>query len=624
MKLGKNTDPNLLLSIVGVILFLIFVAGILIWKYLVPRGVNPFTLFPLVFMGVLIAVVIFMRKLGGQKVKPMADMLKDAMLTPIDAPATPTRPMSPTVSATSAAGPGGSRTFSMVPADSVNPLLKKYMKRLKPSVTAISNFFMDFIQFNGVTEKLMKYFAPDSGDTYKALSTVFLTDIDYISKNLGHPVTLQTYESCGFVELMLRLRTDAPSSTDWDTLVVQTFVENQVDMETLVAGLEKNHSQLNPTIGCFLFPAIFIGVSPDAVRKYMRLMYDFSAALANIDGRLTPMEVQWLQFMERNIGADGFVGLAPGRARFTTRVVGFKGAAQSNIETQEEPQAYPQEDSRMVAPVPAGESPDALDAATELKSLVGLAGVKREIVTFRNFLKVQGVRKSRGLSVPPTSYHLVFSGNPGTGKTTIARIIARIFKELGILSKGHLVEASRADLVAGYMGQTAIKTNKVIDSALDGVLFIDEAYTLSRSADNDFGQEAIDTLLKRMEDDRDRLVVIIAGYTDEIKTFVDSNPGLASRFNRYIDFPDYTPAELVEIFKHMVAKYDYTLSADAETALKQCIAQAVSKKDARFGNGRFVRNLFEKSIERQANRLAADVDLSKANVGELDAADIHG
>ena len=168
----------------------------------------------------------------------------------------------------------------------------------------------------------------------------------------------------------------------------------------------------------------------------------------------------------------------------------------------------------------------------------------------------------------------MFSGNPGTGKTTIARIIARIFKELGILSKGHLVEASRADLVAGYMGQTAIKTNKVIDSALDGVLFIDEAYTLSRSADNDFGQEAIDTLLKRMEDDRDRLVVIIAGYTDEIKTFVNSNPGLASRFNRYIDFPDYTPAELVEIFKHMVAKYDYTLSADADVALKECIAQA--------------------------------------------------
>ena len=609
---------------------------ILVWKACASSSpaIPLFILFA--FVGIIVTIVGLelrksFRKGGTAEAKQLAGMLKDMMLTPVDAPSAPGKVLT------------AAHTVAMVSEDSIDPLLKKYMKKLKPCVSSISNFFLDFMQYNGVAEMLSRYFAPDLGDTYKALSTVFLTDIAFISKNLGHPVDLQTYESCGFVELMLRLRTDAPSSTDWDALVVQTFMENEVDMEALVAGLERNHAQLDAKVGCFLFPAIFVGLSPDAVKKYMRLMYDFSAALANIDGRLSPVEVQWLQYMERNIGAGGFASLAPGRARFTTRVVGYRGQAQSDAASstsgtgpdtasrsmprnmgmapQVEPFAQSWSPSRVVEPEPAGEFPDALDAATELKALVGLAGVKCEIVTFRNFLRVQSVRKSKGLSVPPTSYHLVFSGNPGTGKTTIARIIARIFKELGILSKGHLVETSRADLVAGYMGQTAIKTNKVIDSALDGVLFIDEAYTLSRSAENDFGQEAIDTLLKRMDDDRDRLVVIIAGYTDEIKEFVNSNPGLASRFNRYIDFPDYTESELAEIFRHMVAKYDYTLNAAAETALKRCIAKAVQNKDARFGNGRFVRNLFEKAIERQANRLAADADLSKANVGELDAAD---
>ena len=231
--------------------------------------------------------------------------------------------------------------------------------------------------------------------------------------------------------------------------------------------------------------------------------------------------------------------------------------------------------------------------------------------------------KKKGLSVPPTSYHLVFSGNPGTGKTTIARIMAEIFRDLGVLAKGHLVEATRADLVAGYMGQTAIKTNKVIDSALDGVLFIDEAYTLSRSAENDYGQEAIDTLRKRMEADRDRLVVIIAGYTDEIKKFVNSNPGLSSRFNRYIEFPEYTEDELAQIFRGLLEKYDYKMGEAASRAMKACIATAVRNKDNRFGNGRYVRNLFEKVIEKQANRLAAAPDLGKVDVSYLTVSDFE-
>jgi len=262
-----------------------------------------------------------------------------------------------------------------------------------------------------------------------------------------------------------------------------------------------------------------------------------------------------------------------------------------------------------------------IDIDEELNALVGLDSVKSEVNTFRNFIKIQNERKKKGLPIPPTSYHLVFSGNPGTGKTTLARIMAKILKELGILAKGHLVETSRSDLVAGYVGQTAIKTNKVIDEALDGVLFIDEAYTLAKGSENDFGQEAIDTLLKRMEDDRDRLVVIVAGYTNEIKTFIESNPGLSSRFNRYINFPDYTKAELTEIFKRLASKYHYTISSDAEQALSLLLEKNLSKNDEHFGNGRFVRNLFEKVIERQANRLAKE-DLSAVNINELVSEDI--
>ena len=250
----------------------------------------------------------------------------------------------------------------------------------------------------------------------------------------------------------------------------------------------------------------------------------------------------------------------------------------------------------------------------ELRSLVGLEGVKQEIESFRNFLFVQKTRKEQGLSVPPISYHCVFTGNPGTGKTTVARIMAAIYKDLGILKKGHLVEVDRSKLVAEYVGQTAVKTNAVVDAALDGVLFIDEAYTLSNGGANDFGKEAIDTLLKRMEDNRDRLVVIVAGYTNEIRTFIDSNPGLQSRFNRYIEFPDYSVSELQEIFERRTQKFQYELSPDFIEALSVFLQSAVENRDEHFGNVRFVRNVFEKCVERQANRLVKDGSMKNLNV----------
>lgn len=267
-------------------------------------------------------------------------------------------------------------------------------------------------------------------------------------------------------------------------------------------------------------------------------------------------------------------------------------------------------------------SPSKLKSSTsELDTLVGLASVKEEIKTLSNFIKIQQKRKEQGLKSSSVSYHCVFTGNPGTGKTTVARIVAQIYKDLGILSKGHLVETDRAGLVAEYVGQTAVKTNKIIDSALDGVLFIDEAYSLIGTG-QDYGKEAIATLLKRMEDNRDRLVVILAGYSKEMQDFINTNPGLQSRFNRYIDFPDYSAAELLQIFEKNVEKFDYKLEKEALVAMGEYFQNAVENKDANFGNARFVRNIFEKTLEKQANRLSTDPDLDTDELTLITLADL--
>ena len=204
----------------------------------------------------------------------------------------------------------------------------------------------------------------------------------------------------------------------------------------------------------------------------------------------------------------------------------------------------------------------------------------------------------------------------------MARILADIYREMGVVKRGHLVETDRSGLIAEYVGQTAVKTNKIIDSALDGVLFIDEAYTLVQGGDHDYGGEAIATLLKRMEDDRDRLVVILAGYSDEMKAFINANPGLQSRFRRYIHFPDYSASELAEIFLLTAEKSQYVCDRDVVASLRQIMERAVAEKDKNFGNGRFVRNLFESSIQRQAARLSTVAPLTAEMLSELTLHDL--
>lgn len=264
------------------------------------------------------------------------------------------------------------------------------------------------------------------------------------------------------------------------------------------------------------------------------------------------------------------------------------------------------------------------EALAELDELIGLENIKEEVRTLANFLKVQKQREKAGLPSTKLSLHMVFNGNPGTGKTTVARIIGKVFGAMGVLEKGHLIETDRSGLVAEYAGQTGPKTNKKIDEALDGVLFIDEAYTLISSEGEDpFGHEAVQTLLKRMEDDRKRLVVILAGYPREMEALLRSNPGLSSRFSRHLEFVDYTPLELAQIFGLMCDKNHYDLRPMARAKVIVGLDYLYQRRGRHFGNGRTSRNVFEHAIRRMANRIAEIPELSVEQLSMLEPEDIE-
>lgn len=336
--------------------------------------------------------------------------------------------------------------------------------------------------------------------------------------------------------------------------------------------------------------------------------------VAKCDGQTMPEEANALHQLQHDLDAALYPVATQGGA------IGGKQAHATMQQYAEEQTAPP-----AATPEATEDREQRLRAAqTELSSLIGLESVKERVRSYTNFLRLQQQRGEKGLSTMPISLHMVFVGNPGTGKTTVARIIGQILGAMGTLTSGHVVETDRSGLVAEYAGQTAVKTNKLIDSAIGGVLFIDEAYSLmDASGDDAYGREAIQTLLKRMEDDRDGLAVILAGYSGEMNQMIESNPGLKSRINTRINFEDYAPDDLGRIFEVMCDKNQYKMSAASRHRLLWGFHHLYSQRDRHFGNGRLVRNSFEDTVRRLADRVAEVSQLSEELLTNLTESDVH-
>lgn len=435
------------------------------------------------------------------------------------------------------------------------------------------------------------------------LGAMVLCDARACFRKLGHDDgNLKGLSGVGYAILVTRLISDKYNidmflDKDRRSSLLKLISESNIkhDIELEIDGHEND----------FRFNVVFgkLKGEQDLVQRYCTLMYRWASLVAKADGVITQAESKTLAAIldlknEYRGSGDG------------TRIKSTSSQGTALPLSKAQPISMQEERQTLK------------DVLASLDALIGLGPVKEEVKTLTKFIGIQRKRAKAGMKLAPVSYHCVFTGNPGTGKTTVARILADIYRDLGVLKKGHLVETDRSGLVAEYVGQTAVKTNKVIDSALDGVLFIDEAYTLVQGGNNDYGGEAIATLLKRMEDDRDRLVVVLAGYTDEMKKFIDSNPGLQSRFNRYIHFPDYTASELAQIFLLTAKKSQYTCNSDVKASIADIMDQAVKVKDKNFGNGRFVRNLFEKAIQRQAVRLSTETNLTTEMLAELTLHDL--
>lgn len=387
----------------------------------------------------------------------------------------------------------------------------------------------------------------------------------------------------------------------------QIFSRNQPQPQWLLWSLTSSVCDAD----VFLPPAFYWNLAESDARRgsetsriFIRMTTNILLYLAAVDDDVTYAEASFITECTDKLSAIcDTSGVRKSQAALNP--LDFVTSGQPSFMDQARPQTAGGEKPQAEQAKPAEEKPSFDELMAQLESLVGLDEVKKDVKNLVNLMKVRKLRQENDLPVPPMSLHMVFMGNPGTGKTTVARLISGLYAAIGVLSKGQLVEVDRSGLVAGYVGQTALKTQEAIKSALGGVLFIDEAYSLSSGGENDFGREAIETILKAMEDHRDDLIVIVAGYDEPMQKFLGSNPGLESRFNKYFYFPDYTGEQLLTIFKNQCQKNSYTLSPEAEEAAKALFNRLYQQRDDNFGNGRDVRNCFEDMIVRQSNRVAA-------------------
>ncbi|MCR5665067.1 MAG: AAA family ATPase [Oscillospiraceae bacterium] len=343
-------------------------------------------------------------------------------------------------------------------------------------------------------------------------------------------------------------------------------------------------------------------------RTFIRMLTNILLYLAAVDDDVTLAEAEFItECADRLTAVCDTSGVR--KSREALNPLDYVTSAEPSFGDKHPPQKQTAggkpEEKPVEPPAEEEKKPSLEELMQELDELVGLDVVKKDVKSLINLIKVRKLREANDLPVPPMSLHMVFTGNPGTGKTTVARLVGGLYAAIGVLSKGQLVEVDRSGLVAGYVGQTALKTQEVIKSALGGVLFIDEAYSLASGGENDFGREAIETLLKAMEDHRDDLIVIVAGYLAPMERFISSNPGLQSRFNKYFFFPDYDGEQLLTMFKKRCDKNGYALSEDGEKAARELFERLYAERDDNFGNGRDVRNRFEDMVVRQSNRVAA-------------------
>jgi hypothetical protein len=388
--------------------------------------------------------------------------------------------------------------------------------------------------------------------------------------------------------------------------------------ETLCHYAETTHLRWDSLVWPFERLSTFRRRASELFSVVQRLALEVAEANKRVDPRALE-HLQWI-IKEMQLAIQP-LPLAAGTQPTRARPVG-RYAEQPQGQVKVSQQQLPQK-AAAVRPAPRVEGEQLADVLQQLDVLIGLDAIKRDMRELVNFLKIQEERKKHDLPATPITLHAVFTGNPGTGKTTVARFFGRILGAMGILARGHLVETDRSGLVAEYAGQTGPKTNRRIDEALDGVLFIDEAYSLvAERGDDPYGMEALQTLLKRMEDERERLVVVLAGYPEQMASLLETNPGLSSRFSRTFEFPDYTAAELGRIFETMCRRDHYQLPSGTRAKLLLGFQYLLDHRDEHFGNGRLARNVYERSVRHLANRLVNTSPLTRALLTTLQPQDL--